>query len=105
VPRQDEINQIHHDIRSAVAEVWRRVTEWRDTTEITDERDQRRYEQTAEAVTAVNRSQPVDTRALALAVQPILTAWRPNRAGPEQAIYAAVDRLRALVQHVPDTTS
>jgi hypothetical protein len=43
----------------------------------------------------------VDLSALTRAVQPILTTWRPNRAGPEQPIYAAVDRLRAAVQTMP----
>jgi hypothetical protein len=49
-------------------------------------------------VSAVNQSPRSDLPALIQAVQPILTTWRPNRTGPEQPIYAAVDRLRATIQ-------
>jgi hypothetical protein len=93
------------NVRTAAAEVWRRVGEWRDSpTWRDDETNRRRYNVTAHAIAALDAlPDPEDhdgAAALAKAVQPIAETWRPNRAGPEQTIYAAVDRLREAVRRL-----
>ena len=91
-------------VRRAANEVRRRVIEWRESPLWQDDDANRdRHDLTIRAVTALD-SLPGAAHAsqLAEAVRPILEAWRPNRAGPEQAIYAAVDRLRVALQHLSD---
>ncbi len=93
VPERDETEQLDRAIRTAVTEVWARISEWHQA-EQSD--DQKRYEQSAAAVAAADKAE--DLPALVGAVRPLLDVWRPNRAGPEQAIFAAVDRLRTAVR-------
>jgi hypothetical protein len=102
-----DIGNLAGTVRSAASEVWRRVGEWRDSpTWRDDETNRRRYEVTAQAIASLDTlSDPTDrdsAGALAEAVRPIAETWRPNRAGPEQAIYAAVDRLRDAVRQLTD---
>ncbi len=102
-----DIAHLAGTVRTAAAEVWRRVGEWRDApTWRDDETNRRRYDVTAHAVAAVDGlPDPADrdgVAALAEAVRPVAEPWRPNRAGPEQAIYAAVDRLRDAVRQLTD---
>jgi hypothetical protein len=94
-------------VRAAASEVWRRAGEWRDSpTWRDDETNRHRYEVTAQAIAALDAlPDPTDrdsAAAVAQAVRPIAEIWRPNRAGPEQAIYAAVDRLRDAARQLTD---
>jgi hypothetical protein len=86
-------------IRSAAAEVLRRVQEWRAVDGWQDtEQNRRRYELTAATVNGLDElPATADVHQVAAAVRPILTEWRPFWIGPEQAIYAAVDRLQNLI--------
>src|SRR5215471_7277726 len=88
-----------HEIRAAVAEVWRRVIEWRDSPQWTaSEANLHRYQVTEHAFTELAKlsetAPGTDGATIAHVIKPILTEWWPNRTGPEQPIYAAVDRLR-----------
>jgi uncharacterized protein YfaQ (DUF2300 family) len=94
VPERDETDQLDRAIRAALSEVWARVNEWREAPHWHD--DEERYERSAAAVSAADKAE--DLAALVDAVRPLLDVWRPNRAGPEQAIFAAVDRIRAAVR-------
>jgi len=91
------------EIRAAAAEVWRRIAEWRASTRYDDSAaNQHRYDQ-ADQVTKALADVPTtgddtETRQVIAAVQPILTTWRTGRPGPEQAIYAAVERLRHAIR-------
>lgn len=89
-------------VRRAANEVRRRVIEWRESPLWQDNDTNRdRHELTIRAVTAVDDlPETAETSQLVQAVRPIVEAWRPNRAGPEQAIYAAVDRLREALQQL-----
>jgi hypothetical protein len=102
-----DIGDLAAAVRTAAGEVWRRVGQWRDLpTWRDDETNRRRYEVTAQAIAALDAlPDPTDgdsAAAVAQAVRPIVETWRPNRAGPEQAIYAAVDRLRDAVRWLTD---
>jgi hypothetical protein len=102
-----DIGNLGGTVRAAAGEVWRRVSEWRDSpTWRDDETNRRRYEVTAQAIAVLDAlPDPTDgdsAAAVAEAVRPIAETWRPNRAGPEQAIYAAVDRLRDAVRQLTD---
>ncbi|MGW0430943.1 hypothetical protein ACWDV4_00105 [Micromonospora sp. NPDC003197] len=86
------------NIRANAAEVWERVQEWRDSPNWHgNETNQRRYQLTANAINALDAVPDPRTHAevsaLISAVRPILAEWRPSRPGPEQAIYAAIERL------------
>jgi hypothetical protein len=91
------------DIHLMAAEIWRRVEEWRNSPRWRDtEQNRSRYDDTARVIAALaDVPDPVDQeslRTLIETVRPLMAVWRPNYAGPEQAIYAMVDRLRyALV--------
>ncbi|RKR89950.1 hypothetical protein BDK92_4314 [Micromonospora pisi] len=85
-------------IRAHAAEVLARVQEWHDAPGWQDnDTNQRRYRLTADAVGQLDAlPDPEHSDGLAAlvdAIHPILTEWRPGRPGPEQAIYAAVERL------------
>nr|MDT0658975.1 hypothetical protein [Micromonospora sp. DSM 115978] len=91
-------------IRAAAVEVLTRVQEWRDAPGWAGTpANQRRYQITATAVAQLdNAPEPDPDRDDALmplvdAVRPILTEWRTNRPGAEQAIFAAVERLRTAI--------
>lgn len=86
-------------IRAAAAEVLTRVQEWRDSHTWRDTDDnRRRYQATVDACTALDAHPDpgtlVDVDALANVVRPLVATWGPSRPGPEQAIHAAVERLR-----------
>jgi hypothetical protein len=90
-------------IRAAAAEVMARVEEcrnspgWRD-----DDTNGRRYQLTVEGVAALDKLPDPETHeaisALVDAIRPILSAWRPSRPGPEQAIFASVESLQRAVR-------
>ncbi len=90
-------------VRRAANEVRRRVIEWRESPLWQDNDTNRdRHELTIRAVTKVDAlPETPEPRQLAETVRPIVEAGRPTRAGPEQAIYAAVDRLREALQQLP----
>jgi hypothetical protein len=92
------------DVRVAAAEDRLRVVEWRESPWWRDDPGNRdRYDLTVRAVDVLDElPQSADAAALAETVRPITDAWRPNRAGPEQAIYAAVDRLRDAVRRLSE---
>lgn len=97
--------QLAAQIRTLTGEVWRRVQEWHDSPGWQDtQRNRRRYDLTANAVAKLDELQDVpalsDLEALAKAIEPILAEWQPALAGSEQAIYAAVDRLRSSTEMV-----
>lgn len=86
-------------IRAAAAEVYERVQEWRNSPRWQDTpTNAHRYQATVGAVTALDLlSEPVTAENLTElfdAVRPLLVEWRPSRPGPEQQIFAAVERLR-----------
>jgi hypothetical protein len=98
------------DVRAMAAEVWRRVNEWRNSPGWRDDdTNRRRYDATAQALGALDalpdQPDPDGAGAIVKAAQPISEAWRPNRAGPEQAIYAAVDRLRDALRRLAESGS
>jgi hypothetical protein len=102
--------QLVAEIRHLAAEVWRRVQEWHDSPDWQDtERNRHRYDLTARTIAAFDdRSdpeQPVTVNAMSKVLTPILTEWRPALAGPEQAIYAAVDRLRTAIGRIRNDNS
>lgn len=88
-------------IRAATAEVYERVREWRSSpgwqnTPV----NARRHRLTVDAAAALDVL-PEPTRIEDLngyvdAIRPLLAEWRPSRPGPEQQIYAAVERLRQV---------
>jgi hypothetical protein len=87
-------------IRAAAAEVLARVQEWRETPGWPESPANRRRHQITDAAVAHLATLPApdiddDLTHLIDAVRPILTVWRPSRPGKEQAIFAAVERLRA----------
>jgi hypothetical protein len=89
-------------IRAAAAEVLTRVQEWCSAPGWPDTpANRRRYQATADAVDQLDTLSDPDSnddlRPLNDAVRPILTEWRPSRPGTEQAIFAAVERLRAAI--------
>jgi hypothetical protein len=93
--------QLVAEIQRLTAEVWRRVQEWHDSLDWQDtDRNRQRYAVTEQAAASVDkhahRARP-DVGAVTEAAEPISRTWRPALAGPEQAIYAAVHRLRALL--------
>ena len=99
---QDPV-QLAAQIRTLAGEVWRRVQEWHDSPDWQDtERNRRRYDLTADAVAKLDGPRDVPTPAdlgmLAKAIEPILAEWQPALSGSEQAIYAAVDRLRSSTE-------
>jgi hypothetical protein len=101
--------ELADEIRAYAAEVFRRVEEWRSAPDwLDDERNRRRYAITAGAIAALDQvpdPQQVDELGpIVAAVQPILDEWQPSWAGPQQAIYAAVDRLRRIVVAALNTT-
>ncbi|GLY23706.1 hypothetical protein [Micromonospora sp. NBRC 101691] len=86
-------------IRTAVDEVYARVREWRGqpgwrNTPV----NVHRYETTLNVAYTVEAMPEPDSAVavaqLVEAVRPLLTEWRPSRPGPEQQIFAAVERLR-----------
>lgn len=86
-------------IRAAAAEVYERVQEWRNSPRWQDTpTNAQRYEATVGAVTALDLlPEPAtaeELTELSDAVRPLLVEWRPSRPGPEQSIFAAVERLR-----------
>ncbi|MFG1674143.1 hypothetical protein [Micromonospora sp. NPDC049282] len=86
-------------IRAAAAEVYERVQEWRHAPDWQETpTNAHRYAVTADAVTALSvLPEPATLESLAAivgAVRPVLAEWRPSRPGPEQQIFAAVERLR-----------
>ncbi|MGC4886360.1 hypothetical protein [Micromonospora sp. DT227] len=86
-------------IRAAVAEVYERVQEWRRAPGWRETpTNAHRYAVTADAVAALSAlsepEAPEDLAAIVDAVRPVLAEWRPSRPGPEQQIFAAVERLR-----------
>jgi hypothetical protein len=102
---QPEPHQYTEEIHGLAAEVWRRVQEWHDAPGWQDTEDnRRRYDLTAAAIAqlehATRRRQPDTPGAITQLIAPILTEWAPGYAGPEQAIYAAADRLRMAVRRV-----
>ncbi|GHJ12697.1 hypothetical protein [Micromonospora sp. AKA38] len=86
-------------IRAAAAEVYERVQEWRLAPGWQETpTNAHRYTVTADAVAALSGlPEPETSEELAAvidAVRPVLAEWRPSRPGPEQQIFAAVERLR-----------
>ncbi|XTZ14459.1 hypothetical protein ACQSSU_23650 [Micromonospora echinospora] len=86
-------------IRAAVSEVHARVREWRSQPGWRNSPvNVHRYETTMNVFRAVKSMPEPDSAAtvvqLVEAVRPVLTEWRPSRPGPEQQIFAAVERLR-----------
>jgi hypothetical protein len=89
-------------IRAAAAEVRERVQEWRDNVGWRNTpANTHRYETTVSAIDVLGQSPDPDTEegvaSLADAVRPVVVEWRPSRPGPEQSIYAAVERLRRTI--------
>jgi hypothetical protein len=89
-------------IRAAAAEVLTRVQEWRDTPAWPDTpTNRRRHQVTVDAVAKLETLPAPDTNddltPMIEAVRPILTTWLPSRPGTEQAIFAAVERLRTAI--------
>jgi hypothetical protein len=89
-------------IRAAAAEVLTRVQEWRSAPGWPDTpANRRRYQVTAGAVAQLDTLSDLDAdddlTPLIDAVRPILAAWRPSRPGTEQAVFAAVERLRTAI--------
>jgi hypothetical protein len=102
---QPEPQQYTEEVCRLAAEVWRRVQEWHDAPGWQDtEGNRRRHDLTAAAVARLKdatRQRQADTpEAIVQLVAPILTEWTPGYAGPEQAIYAAADRLRIAVRRL-----
>ncbi|MFF3853882.1 hypothetical protein [Micromonospora sp. NPDC002575] len=91
--------QQHADlIRAAAAEVRDRVQAWRDNPNWRNTpTNSHRYETTVGAIGVLSElPEPATVEAvasLADAVRPVVVEWRPSRPGPEQSIYAAVERL------------
>lgn len=86
-------------IRSAAAEVYERVEEWRNSPGWHDTpTNARQHQVTVGVVATLNALPELDTvedlAGLINAVRPLLAEWRPSRPGPEQQIVAAVERLR-----------
>lgn len=89
-------------IRAAAAEVLTRVQEWRNSPHWRDDYTSHHwYQVTMDTVAKLDKlPDPDGPEAVAVlddAVRPILATWRPSRPGPQQAIYAAVERLRQIV--------
>ncbi|MGY3514803.1 hypothetical protein ACVMYR_00630 [Micromonospora sp. PTRAS2] len=89
-------------IRAAAAEVRDRVQAWRDNPHWRNTpTNSHRYETTIGAIDALGQLPDPDTEeavaSLADAARPVIVEWRPSRPGPEQAIYAAVERLRRTI--------
>ncbi|KIR64950.1 hypothetical protein [Micromonospora haikouensis] len=89
-------------IRAAAAEVRERVQEWRDSPNWRNTpTNSHRYETTVGAIDALGQLRDPNTEeavaSLADAVRPVIVEWRPSRPGPEQSIYAAVERLRRTI--------
>ncbi|MFF0825119.1 hypothetical protein ACFYUR_32515 [Micromonospora haikouensis] len=89
-------------IRAAAAEVRDRVQAWRDNPNWRNTpANSHRYETTIGVIDALGQLPAPDTKeavaSLADAVRPVIVEWRPSRPGPEQAIYAAVERLRRTI--------
>ncbi|WP_329017951.1 hypothetical protein OG271_13685 [Micromonospora rifamycinica] len=85
-------------IRAAAAEVRERVQAWRDNPNWRNTpANSHRYETTLGAIGVLSELPEPQTEealaSLADAVRPIVVEWRPSRPGPEQSIYAAVERL------------
>ncbi|WBC12793.1 hypothetical protein O7600_16545 [Micromonospora sp. WMMA1998] len=86
-------------IRAAAAEVRERVQDWRHAPGWQETpTNALRYAVTADAVAALSALPKPETledlAATVDAVRPVLAEWRPSRPGPEQQIFAAVERLR-----------
>jgi hypothetical protein len=86
-------------IRAAAAEVYERVQEWRNSLGWQDTpTNVHRHQATVSAVAGLDAlPEPAaaeDLAGLIDAVRPLLAEWRPSRPGPEQQIFAAVERLR-----------
>ncbi|MGW1449639.1 hypothetical protein ACWCO3_15315 [Micromonospora sp. NPDC002411] len=86
-------------IRVAAAQVGRRVQEWRYSQGWHDTpTNVYRHQATVAAVAALDAlPEPTTADELARfvdAVQPLFIEWRPNRPGPEQQIFVAIERLR-----------
>lgn len=91
-------------IRAAAAEVRTRVQEWRDSPTWRDTDDNRhRYQATIDACATLDADSghgtPVDSDARTEAVRSLVALWGFRRPGPEQAIHAAIERLRRLTVH------
>lgn len=107
MPERTATEHEHHgpdeqveEIRRLTAEVWRRVQEWHDAPDWQDnEQNRHRYELTNTVVTALQDS--TNYGAATEAVRPLINEWHPRYAGPEQAIYAAIARLRAAATPIP----
>ncbi|WP_146603551.1 hypothetical protein [Micromonospora endophytica] len=90
-------------IRSAAAEVYERVQEWRSAPGWQDTpMNAHRHQATVSAITALD-ALPEPTTADELAglldtARPLLLEWRPSRPGPEQQIFVAVERLQRACQ-------
>ena len=89
-------------VRVATAEVLRRVNEWRESPRWRDDDANReRYDRTVRAADALDElSESAGAVDVTEAVRPIIETWRPNRVGPEQATYAAVDRLLEAIHQL-----
>ncbi|MFJ6196539.1 hypothetical protein [Micromonospora sp. NPDC092111] len=93
-------------IRTAAAEVRERVQEWRNNPAWRNTpANSHRYATTLGAIDDLGRLANPDTEeaaaTLADVVRPVIMEWRPSRPGPEQAIYAAVERLRRTIDASP----
>ncbi|MER5458928.1 hypothetical protein ABT008_29600 [Micromonospora sp. NPDC002389] len=86
-------------IRAAAVEVLERVEEWRNSPGWQDTpMNAHRHQATVRAVAALDAlPEPAttdDLTGLLNAIRSLLFEWRPSRPGPEQQIFAAVERLR-----------
>jgi hypothetical protein len=103
--RQPTPQELADDLRTLAAEVGRRVEEWHGRPDWrADEQNRHRYELTISAVAALDRMPTpvnlIELDGLVKTIQPVLDEWQPSWAGPEQAIYAAVDRARTAVTRI-----
>ncbi|MDI5936633.1 MULTISPECIES: hypothetical protein [unclassified Micromonospora] len=93
--RADLIHAAAADVRERV-QAWRDNPNWRNTPA-----NSHRYETTIGAIDALGQLPGPGTEeavaSLANAVRPVIVEWRPSRPGPEQSIYAAVERLRRTI--------
>ncbi|MGX7676783.1 hypothetical protein [Plantactinospora sp. DSM 117369] len=90
-------------IRTAAAEVVTRVQEWRDSPNWHDnEANRHRYQLTVDTIATLDKlPNPGSQETVPLLVDAIglvLAAWRPSRPGPEQAIFASVERLQRVAR-------
>ncbi|MEQ4300541.1 hypothetical protein ABNF97_03960 [Plantactinospora sp. B6F1] len=86
-------------IRSAAAEVLARVQEWRNSPNWHDnDANHHRYQLTLDTIAMLDKLPNPESQEtgspLVDAIGPVLAAWRPSRPGPEQAIFASVERLQ-----------